>query len=365
MLKILIDINHPSDVHLFKNFAWHLQGKGSEILFITREREDCILLLKEYGFNYICIGSHHKKLIRKIVGLFVFSFRIYKIAINFKPDIFLSHGSMYAAWVAKIMRKPCILSEDTGNLEQVLLYKPFTDVILTPQSFKSYLGRKQIKFRGYMEMAYLHPKYYRPDKNILDILGIKTDEKFVILRFSSHDATHDFGYKGIPLKYKIECVEKFSKYAKVFISSETRLAPYLEKFRIKIAPEKIHDVLNYATLVYSEGAKTAIEAAILGTPAIYLDFKGRDCLRDQEKRYGTIFNYSISRVEIEKSIQKGIEILNKAEVKQEWNEKRKKIINENIDLTAFLIWFIEKYPESFKILKNNLDFNLNLIKKQI
>lgn len=364
-MNILIDIAHPAQVHLFKNLAWILKGKGHKILFTARNKEHCIYLLKRYGFDYISLGEVHSGFLMKTIFLLASIPKISKISKKFEPDMFLSDGSISFAFVSKIIHKPHVAMEDTGNLEQVLFYKPFTEVILSPQCLRLSLGGKQVKYAGYHELAYLHPKYFNPDKAIFNILGVGEEEKFVIMRFSAHAATHDFGYDGMPLKYKIKCVEEFSKYAKIFISSEMRIEKCLEKFKINIPPEKMHDVFYYASLVYSEGAKSASEASVLGTPAIYLDFKGRDYLRDQEKRYGTIFNYGISRVEIEKSIQKGIEILNKAEVKQEWNEKRKKIINENIDLTAFLIWFIERYPESFKILKNKPDFNLNLIKKQI
>jgi len=33
--------------------------------------------------------------------------------------------------------------------------------------------------------------------------------------------------------------------------------------------------------------------------------------------------------------------------------KRKRMLSDKIDVTAFMIWFIEKYPESVDIMKEN------------
>jgi len=45
-MKILIDINHPAHVHLFKHFVWEMQKKGHEFLFTTRRKEFTIELLQ-------------------------------------------------------------------------------------------------------------------------------------------------------------------------------------------------------------------------------------------------------------------------------------------------------------------------------
>ncbi|MEI8349364.1 MAG: DUF354 domain-containing protein [Candidatus Omnitrophota bacterium] len=357
-MKILIDIGHPAHVHLFKNIAWALEKKGHEVFFTVRDKGCSAYLLEKYGCKYIVLGKFGVGFLRKIACLFRFVFKTLKFSVRFHPDLFLSHGSIAFAFVSKLMRKPHISMEDTGNLEQIFLYKPFTDIILSPESLKLNLGKKHITYRGYHELAYLHPKYFSVDSSVLAELGVKESEKFVIIRFSAQNATHDFGYKGMPLKYKIKCVEEFSKYAKVFISSEEKTESCLDKFNITIPPEKMHAALYHAALVYSEGAKTASEAALLGTPAIYVDFKGRDYTREQEEKYGTIFNFGSSFSEYEKSIQKGIEILSDSFLKEKWRGKKEKIMEDNIDTTAFMVWFVENYPESFAVLKKDGQYQL-------
>jgi predicted glycosyltransferase len=358
-MNILIDIGHPTHPHLFKNLVRLLQKNGHKILFTLRDREATAYLLKKYNLDYILIGKVKKELAGKALGLVEFTLRLLEISRKFKPALFLSDGSIYAAIASKIVNKPHISLEDTGNLEQIMLYKPFTDVILSPESLALDLGKKHIKYRSYHEMAYLHSRYFSPDKNILAIMGVGPTEKFVIARFGQKTATHDFGYRGMPLEYKIKCVNEFEKYAKIFISSEINLHPYLERYRIKIPLEKMHDAIYYSALVFSEGAKIASEASLLGVPAIYVNFAKCDYILEQKKKYGTIFDFGISYTEYEMAIRKGKEILKDIAVKEKQGLIREKILRDNIDPTSFMVWFIENYPVSQRVMKTNPEYQLN------
>ena len=164
-MRILIDIGHPGHVHLFRPFAEEMQKNGHKILFTCRQKEFEIELLEDAGFEYISFGKHYKTKVGKIWGLFKFDLKMFLTAIKFKPDIFLSHGSFYAAHAAFLMKKPNICLEDTGNMEQVRLYKPFTQAILTSDVFHKELGPKQIKYAGYHELAYLHTNRFQPEKD--------------------------------------------------------------------------------------------------------------------------------------------------------------------------------------------------------
>ena len=101
----------------------------------------------------------------------------------------------------------------------------------------------------------------------------------------------------------------------------------------------------------------ASEAAILGTPAIYLDNTGRFYTDELEKKYGMVYNFTESPIDQNRSINKGIEILKK-DYKNERERKRAKILNDKIDVTEFLAWFVQNYPESMQIMKNNPGYQL-------
>ncbi len=350
-MKILIDIGHPAHVHLFRHFAQEMTKKGHKFLFTTREKEVAVHLLKHFGFDFVSFGKPYKSLPGKLFGLVKFNLKLLKVSMRFKPDLFISAGSFYASHISFLMHKPHITFEDTGNMEQVKLYLPFSEVILVPKAFHKDLGPKQIRYSGYHELAYLHPNQFKPNSDILKQLCVEKDETYIVIRFVSWNASHDAGQVGFSLERKIELVQKISKYGKVFISSEGDLPAELEQFRVGISPEYIHDAMAFASLYIGEGATMASECAALGTPAIYVNSITAGTLEEQEN-YGLLYGFRSS----DGVIEKALEILKNPEEKKKWKSRQKKMLSEKIDVTAFMVWFVENYPESKDIMKKDPDY---------
>jgi uncharacterized protein len=355
-MKVLIDIGHPAHVHLFKHLAWEMQKKGHDVFFTCREKEFEIQLLKQYGFKFRSFGKKYSSQIGKIAGLIEFDCKEFITGLRFKPDVFLSQGSMYAAHAAFLLNKPHITLEDTGNWEQVRLYLPFTACVLTSNIFGINYGTKQIRFDGHHELAYLHPNQFQYNPRFREKLNMKAEEKYSVLRFVAWKATHDKGQKGLSLESKMRIIEELEKHGKVFITSESGLTAELEKYRAVFAPYEIHDVLHGAELLLSEGTTMAMEAALLGTPAIYVNSLQYCNVADMAK-YGLCFNFNSDEFVLEKIK----EIASKKEFKKELQANRQRMLAEKIDVTAFLVWFIENYPESIKIMRENPDYQYNFM----
>lgn len=355
-MNVLIDIGHPAHVHLFKNVALAMQKNGHKVLFTCRDKEFEIYLLKKYGFNYMTFGRKYTSSIGKILGLFEFDVKEFIVGLKFKPDVLLSHGSIYAAHAAFLLGKPHITLEDTFNFEQIRLYKPFSKVILTSDYNHPLKSDKVIKYAGYHELAYLHPNHFTPDVNVLKELNVHPNQKYVIVRFVSWNASHDKGHQGISFENKIRALRVFEKYAKVFISSEKELPQELKPFQIKIAPEKIHDAIAFSSLLFGESSTMAEEAAMLGVPSIYMYNGSTIYTQHLEKEYGLVCNFSESESDQEMAIIMGEELLQSATAFTDWNKRKEKMLLVKIDVTAFLVWFIENYPQSDRIMKENPDY---------
>jgi predicted glycosyltransferase len=349
-MKILIDIGHPGQVHLWRPFTNIMEKKGHSVLFTCRDKEFEIELLTAAGFNFICLGKHYKKRIGKLFGLLKFNIKLLMISLSFKPDIFLSAGSIYASQVAWLLGKPHISMEDTGNMEQVRLYLPFTSCVLTPDVLPVDLGPKQLRYAGYHELAYLHPKYFSSDEDIASLLSLKRGENYFVLRFVAWNATHDKGQNGLSEDVKKKLVFELEKHGKVFISAEGPLDETLEKYRVKISPEKLHDVLSKAEMVVSEGATIASEAGIFGVNTIYVNTLEACNNYDQEK-YGCVFNFRSE----EGVFEKAKELL---QTKSSKKEVITRMLADKIDVTAFLVWFIENYPKSETLMKKEPEFQV-------
>jgi len=350
-MKILIDIGHPGHVHLFRPFVDEMISKGNEVLFTCREKEFEIELLKAAGFTYKSFGNHFKTKTGKIYGLLKFNLIMFFTCLNFKPDILLSHGSIYAAQVSFLLGKPHISLEDSGNWEQMKLYLPFTKHVLTPNVLKEDLGDKQIRYKGYHELAYLHPRIFTPDEKINELLGIEKGDAYAVLRFVSWNATHDKGQGGLSEEQKSNLILELEARMKVFISSEGELPGKFQKYQIKIPPEKMHDVLAFATIFIGEGATMASESGVLGTPAIYVNSLER-CYNEDQERYGTVFNFRNGIGVLEKVR----ELIENPQLKSNTRAGRDKMLKDKIDVSKFLVWFVENYPQSAKIMKENPEY---------
>ena len=53
------------------------------------------------------------------------------------------------------------------------------------------------------------------------------------------------------------------------------------------------------------------------------------------------------------------ELLNTPNLKEEWQYRRQRMLQDKIDVTAFMVWFIENYPDSVKIMKENPNYQYN------
>lgn len=359
-MKILIDINHPAHVHYFRNFYNHMVDRGHKIRITAKHKDISIELLDNFGIPYFCTGKNKTRLINKFISVIKSDYLILKESLLFKPDIYLSFFSLSSAHIGTLLNKPVIGFADTEHANlSILTTKPFTDVILTPFCFKKDLGKKQLRFDGYMELCYLHPNYFIPDPSVLDLLKLGKDDKYVIMRFVSWSASHDIGHSGLSQNMKRRAVKELSKYAKIFISSEAKLPLDLKKYQIKIPADRIHDALYYATLFYGESATMASECAVLGTPAIFLNNNRLGYLNAEEKKYNLVFNFSETKNDQIESIEKGIELLKKRDIKKEWQGKSNNMISDKIDVTKFMMWFVENYPDSKRIMMECPDYQYN------
>lgn len=358
-MRIVFDIGHPAHVHHFKNVIKELRKKNHKILLLSRDKDVSFKLLSAYKLNYVALGKNYKSLIKKAISQLNINLKTLKICIKFKPNLLIGRASPNLAFASFILSIPFISFSDTEHARINFIFSfPFAKTIVTPSWFMKDLGKKNIRVDIYFELAYLHPNYFKPDPEVLNLLGVTKDEKFVILRFVSRAASHDIGHSEVGLKMKKKVVKELSKYAKVFISAEEeKLSEDLKQYQIKIPPEKMHDALYYASMYFGESGTMATESAVMGTPSIripYLAVPTPGNFVNLEKE-GLVYNFT----DFEMALEKGIEILCDSDSKKKWNDKKEKLLKSKIDPSAFMVWFIENYPNSRRIMKENPDYQFN------
>lgn len=340
-MRVLFETTHPAHVHCFKNTIWNLQKEGHEVLVAAKDKEVTLNLLDTYGFRYEIIGQNYKSLLKKAIGLIKADYRLLKIARKFQPDILVGRGSPSMAHLSLLIHKPYIALIDTENAHLVSwLSSPFATAICASTSYQGKIDpKKEVRFDGYKELAYLHTNYFKPEPLILDKLNLKEGERFSIVRFVGWGATHDIKDYGFSDKTKV--VKELSKYTRVFISSEIELPEELEGYRVNIPPEEMHQLLYYADLFIGESATMATESAILGTPAIFVSTSRRGYTDELEEKYDLMYTFSDPEDAQTKAVEKAIELLLNKDTKKEWEKKRKALLEDKIDVTGFLTDFIK------------------------
>jgi len=353
-MRILFSVSHPAHAHLFKNTIWKLQALNHDILICARKKEVTIDLLKKYGFTYTVISETKPSRVHLLAEQMQRIMRFRCIVSEFKPDLSISTMDPSLAFVSRLMGVPYVCLADTEHASASINGAlPFTKAVLTPSCFSKEMGPKQIRYNGYHELAYLHPNRFTPDSAVLTELGLTEGDPFIIVRFVSWGASHDVGCNGLTLDTKRKAVHEFERYGRVLITSEKPLPEEFEKYRICVSPEKMHDLLYYATLLYGESSTMASECAVLGTHAIFCDFAGRGYTDEEERDYNLVYNFKLDESSQEKSIEKAVELLQDPDLKTKGRAKQKRLLNDKIDVTAFMVWFIENYPESVAIIKRN------------
>jgi len=358
--NILVDIGHPAHVHLFRHFISEMASRGHKVFVLARNVESITRLLRIYDIPYTTTGTKPDSLFLKY---------LYQISIVFKTILFVRKHkidigigiSMTLPIVARLTGIPTIgMDDDDTTITPV--YARFinkSNAILTPDALAhEKRGLNHIAYPSYHELAYLHPRRFVPDPAVLSEAGIKQGEAFYVLRFNAFKAHHDKAARGLDLEQKRRLTELLQKFGKVFITSEKQIEPEFEMFRLPVSPEKIHSLLYYSSLFVGDSQTMTSEAAMLGIPSFKCNsFAGRLSVPGEiENKYQLCFSFSPDNFE---GMYQQVEIfLSTPSLKELFINRRNRMLEEKIDLTAFLSWFIETYPGSGKEMIDTADFSL-------
>ena len=356
-MNILIDINHPAHVHLLRNVYFMLSERGHDVQVVVKEIPSAMKLLDLYGIPYINIGKKDDALMKKGVDQLVYDRRLLKLVRKKHIDLGVG-SSINIAHVSRLCRMKSIILDDDDDEAEPLFVKfghPFADTILTPSAIRR-KSSKTVYVDAYHELAYLHPNHFDPDPSVLCDAGIEEGEPYFILRFNAFKAHHDIGAEGLSIENKRRLVERLSAYGKVFITTERNIDDEFKPYQLSVSPDKAHSLMFYATMFVGDSQTMISEAAVLGTPAVKCNsFAGRLSVPNElEQRYGLC--YSFLPEQQEAFFSKIEELLGMPDLKEEWQRRRRRLFSEKIDYTSFLVWFVENYPESGKIMKENPEF---------
>lgn len=347
-MHIAIFINTPAQAHFVNNIAKGLSEKGHKITALSRDYGETLAVLNELGSDHITYSVPKRSKLSKIFRFPMDILTASQLLSRKGIDLIFGFG-IIETYAGLLIRAPVVIFTDTEPMAnkisysiQYKLFLPFVNKVITPSSFRQDLGKKHIKIDSYKEVAYLHPNYYSPNDDIFNLLGIEKEDEYAILRFNAFDAVHDAGITGFSDHQKVQLVRELEKRMKVFISSEAELPSEINDRAMTIPKNRIHDALYYSQLLVTDTGTMATEAAILGVPTVRCQgFVGDNDMGnfiELENKYGLIFNFKDPK----KAIEKAIELASSSGLKAEWSNKKERFIKDQIDISQFIIDFIEK-----------------------
>lgn len=361
-MNVLVDIGHPAHVHYYRELHSEMLKKGHRVFVTVKDIPAAKTLLDIYRIPYVTVGAKSDSIIKKGMDQINYDLTTRSYAARNRIDIGVG-SSITLAHLSRISRVNTILLDDDDDEVQPLFTRfahPFADALLSPEALKGRRRRKDTMFySGYHELLYLHPNRFVPDESILKSLGIVKNQPYFVLRFNAFKAHHDSGDNGMTLVQKLRLVQMLSGFGRVFVTTERQTEKELEEYRLQLEPEKIHQLLYYATMFVGDSQTMTSEAALLGTPALRCNsFVGRIAyLEEEEHKYGLTCGFRQN--DFDKMLVKIKELLSMPDLKKEWQRRRQRMLADKIDVTAFLVWFVEHYPDSFRIMKENPDYQYN------
>lgn len=288
--RVWIDLDNSPHVPFFRPIINELEARGCEVILTGRDCFETVQLLDLYNMSYKRIGRHYgKNKIKKVLGLFIRSFQVYRYIKSQEIDIAVSHGSRSLVQVATLMNIPQVTMFDYEWAKGLPFLKVNVRKYLVPDAISAEaLGTKMNdkglvrRYHGIKEDVYLCG--FEPNEGSLDSLGLDRSKVIVTIRPPASQA-HYHNPKSDEI-----CEALFTRMAKDPTTQTVLLARTAEQRRSAkeifaqtperlIVPDGVVDGLDllWASDVAISGGGTMVrEAAGLGVPAysIFCGHKG-------------------------------------------------------------------------------------------
>lgn len=334
-LDVVVTIQHPAHVHFFKHAIRRLEGEGHSVHVFARDKAVTEELLTAFDIDYELLADQAPSSLSGLARTqLTYEGRLLRRAISIRPDVMTAIGGIAVAHVAPLVGARSVVFTDTEHADLInRLAFPFADRVVTPDCFHESVGDKQVNYPGYHELAYLHPERFEPDPQVPRDLGLDPDERYVVLRLISWEASHDVDADGFDdVTDVVERLEATG--ATVLITAEGDLPPTVADRQVSVEPHRMHHLLAFADLFVGEGATMAAESAVLGTPAVYVNTLRMGYTDELEARYGLLFNCQGSYRH-----QRALDVARRVleDEVTDWTARRDSLLAEKVDTTETVL----------------------------
>lgn len=337
-MKIIVDVYHPADVNFYKNAINIFEKRGIEVELTVRPRGELISILQKElpNVHFKIIGKYYSTISGKIFGYIkrVLELVHYLSKINF--DIGTGFGSQIC-YASRFLGKPSVAFQDEYEYKLPFYLSKIAATCYVIPEYIPINGKNVYKYRGLKELAYLHPKYFKPNKKILERYELEPNGYVFIRKV----ANTSLNYRGvIPKFHKIISYLKERGFQIVLsLEDKSLINKYKENCIILEEPvDDIYSLLSFAALTISSGDTMARESCLVGTPTIYTggrimsvnkELLEKGCMfkRDNFPEIQNTINYII-----ENDLKKHVKNIIADNIKYRWDDITEKIVESIINV---------------------------------
>lgn len=349
--RFLFYLVHPAKFQFHKVQINNLMSKGHHVDIVINTKDILEELVKEEGWEYKNIFPKSRKIkgvhvyIAAIISIFKSVYRLWRFTKNKKYDLFI--GDLTTILGRLIGVHSLYPNDDvlTAVPELAIFFKT-ANYIIAPEvtNIGKYVNKK-ISYKGYKALAHLHPNHFTPDINRLPP-NLQNRQPYFLIRCTGFGATHDIDKTGITDELLFLLEKILLPHGEIFITTERQLPDSLKKYVLNCKKNDMAHFLAFAKIFIGDSTTMSTEAAILGTPSIEFDdyFFEIDQMMEIEQKYNLIHCYRTNQQTA--MLQKVNDLLNTTNLREIYHSRRKLLLSDTIDVSEFLIWVFESYPQS-------------------
>lgn len=332
-MRVLIEIGHPAHVHFFRHAITRLREEGHYSRVVTRDKDIANELLKRYEIPFECLSRPATGKFGLMRELLLRWLSIGRIIRQEKIDLAVSIAGIstsFPAWRCGIRNIMFQDTEDATLSNRIAI--PYTDQVYTPSFFLKDLGKKQVRYQGLHELAYLQGFNFARAAQTRKQLGLP--ERYSVIRVVANQALHDGDIRGLSERELESLIQHLSRWGAVVITSEGPLPAKFETLRLRAPLENVHEILAGARAFVGESPTMAVEASLLGTPAFLISQRwarlgNMVCL---ERDLGLLKNFSSWR-----DLEPALQSLDLETTRDQWGRRARSFREGATDMTELIV----------------------------
>lgn len=280
-MKVLIDILTPKQCMLFSKLLERLRRDKHEVTLVTREYREVNQLLKIKGMTAQVVGKHGGGNLRdKLEASAQRTLELASLVAELQPDVAVSFASPETSRVAFGLGLPHVCMNDSPHSEAVArLTVPLVTLLVTPKFIPrkawTKFGITEDKIIQYNAIdPWIWLKDLKPNKKILEQLGLETTKPIVVFRAEESFASYllDVATELPSWTRLLESLLKSdSSFQPVIIPRyDSQITHLTKRFENRaIICKSVIDaasLLTHTSVFVGGGGTMTAEAALLGVP---------------------------------------------------------------------------------------------------